>query len=332
MVTEGTATVAGSDISEFKAVLAELDRTAAVSDARWGNKRDAVRTRARIPCTVRYVAIDGKSMGSIEGCVRDISSSGIGFVTRQHFVRGAPIFLSLRPPGSKVRNVTAKVVYSRLVREYWYLCGAKFEALADSKLAKNFEEQAAQVVPTEPSTEKQPISGSQSEEATPSRRERALRLLSAAANTGVSSKETINKIVLLSGSDDHSVRRASIPALLQITSPEGRLGLEGFLQDPNPQIQVEAAEALACIDATGSIRQIKELLKHEEADVALRVASALGRLNDRSGLAVVRRYLFGKGPHTRAAVRTLGIIVGRKFRLNEAGLADARKYMKTLGK
>jgi HEAT repeat protein len=154
--------------------------------------------------------------------------------------------------------------------------------------------------------------------------------LAYAAASKYATRDTVNKVTLLSASDDHVVRSAAIPALVKIGGPEGKMGLERLLQDPNPKVQVEAAEGLGQLNAHSEIDAIKELLRHKKPEVALRVAAVLGRLGDRSGIAVVRRYIPTDNPHTRDAVRTFGIILGCKFRLNDQGIAEARRCLKKL--
>ncbi len=321
-----------ADAQAIRGVLAEIERAAALDTGQWADKRDKVRRRINTACTVRYTAPDGDALLSVEGQTRDISGAGLGFVSCQHFRRGAPLYIMVSGKGGQTKRLTGTVVYSRLVKEHWYLTGVKFVPIGEHDPAPQAGDSqpvrgAGLGAGTRPP---RPPKGRDEEQTRNSTRERTLRFLASASSSGITSKTQINKIIVLSTSDDHVVRRATIPALMQITSPAGRLGLESLLNDPNSQIQVEAAEALGGIGARETIESLKELLKHKKPDVALRVATVLGRLGDKSGIAVVRRYLPKGNPHARDAARALGVIVGRKFRLNSDGITEARRYLKKL--
>jgi len=312
-------------------VLVELERASALSKGQWTDKRNARRRQLRVACTIRRVASDGASVVTTQGVVRDIGQSGLSFVSRDHFVRGKPLHMVLAVTSERSTSVTGAVVYSRIIRDEWYLTGVRFEACSDNRITDVAQDKEWSAAPAQGDTAQPCEPDSHDEQQTvSSARERALRLLNSAATAGVGSKETVDKIIVLSGSRDHAVRRASIPALIQVGPPHGVIGLVELLKDPNPEIQVEAAEALGHMRAETAIEQLKELLAHKNPEVALRVAAVLGRLNDRSGLGAVRRYLAKGNPHVRTAVRTLGIITGRRFRLNDAGFAEARRELKKL--
>ncbi len=156
----------------------------------------------------------------------------------------------------------------------------------------------------------------------------ALRMLEGAARYGVTSKETITKVIHFAHAPDHILRRAAIPALARLAGRDGHLPLVSLLGDPNATIQGEAAEALALTENKDAIEPIKALLEHKNPEVALRAAIALGRLKDQSGLAVAIRLLRRDNPQTQFAAFALGIIVGQRFRRSAEGVAAARQYIK----
>jgi hypothetical protein len=321
------------DEQQVREILAEVNRSSALEEGQWTDKRDAPRRRLDIACTVRYLGPDGGAVHAAEGQTRDISGRGLSFVSRQHFRRATALLITVISAGGQSRRLTGTVVYSRVVREGWYLTGTRFVPIENSPLASAAAEvQSPSSTAAESERLPDAAGGDDEPQTQDGSHERSLRFLNSAASSGVSSNRQVDKIIVLSASRDHNLRRATIPALMQVTSPAGRMGLEGLLRDPNSEIQVEAAEALGNISARASIEPLKELLSHKKSDVALRVAEVLGRLGDRSGLAVVRRYLFQRADDTsaRAAARTLGVIVGRRFRLNAEGIAEARRYMKKL--
>lgn len=159
-------------------------------------------------------------------------------------------------------------------------------------------------------------------------REAALRVLNGATRHGVTCNDTVEKIVRISRSSDWVLRRAAIPALAQISGPDGYDTLIRLLDDPNATIQAEAAQALGGLCAREAIEPLKTLLSHKQPEVALQAAMGLGRLNDQSGLPVAIRFLRKDNPHTRLAVRVFGTIVGQKFRSSPEGIAAARRHLK----
>ncbi|UCE58753.1 MAG: HEAT repeat domain-containing protein [Phycisphaerales bacterium] len=317
--------------SELDELLTDLDRGSALSEGRWADKRRATRRRVRLPCTVRFLMPDGETVLTMEAHTRDISRSGLGFVTRKHFTRSAPVLIVIESHKGKPRKLTGKVAYSRVVQENWYLTGVEFEVFDCGHLERDSAERRSGDASAKAQRGHQanPISEA-SEGRKVGSRERALRSLAYAGSSKITSRQAINKVELLAASDDHVVRRAAIPALMQIPGAEGRDSLLRMLADSNWEIQVEAAEALGSMGAKDAIAQLKKLLMHRKAEVALRVAAVLGRLGDRSGLSVVSRYLPKDNPHTREAVRVFGIITGKRFRLSGEGIAQARQELAKL--
>lgn len=156
----------------------------------------------------------------------------------------------------------------------------------------------------------------------------ALRVLEGVARYGVTSRDTIDKVVRLARGSDHMLRRASISALVQISGPSGYLTLIELLNDPNPSIQGEAAEALGTLGIDQAIEPLKDLLSRDDGNVALRAAVALARLKDSSGRALAIRRVREDGPHAGLAAFALGLIEGCRFRPNRGGVEEARRYLK----
>jgi len=127
---------------------------------------------------------------------------------------------------------------------------------------------------------------------------------------------------------NHMVRRATIPVLMQVISKDGIAALIRLLEDSNASVQAEAAEALAQLRVTEAIQPLRVLLQHRDEEVALRAAAALGRLGDKSGIRVIGRILHTDSHLSRRAAYTLGIVVGKKFRANAEGVAEACEYLK----
>ncbi len=160
-------------------------------------------------------------------------------------------------------------------------------------------------------------------------RDSALRFLEGVARRGVESNDGLAKVIHLTLSPDHLVRKACVSALLQIPGEQAQVALVTLLNDINPQTQAMAADALGKLEATMAVSPLKGLLESRNGELALRAAAALGRLKDRSGLPVAIRYLRRDGPHTRLAALAFGMIVGQQFHVNDDGVAKARRYLKT---
>ena len=209
------------------------------------------------------------------------------------------------------------------------MTGMRFGPVSDARLAPGAEEAVPQ--PGDGAAEspkRSRVSGRAGLEGA-SKREQAFCLLAAAAALRTHTRETIAKVVMLTLSPDHEVRRATVPVLMQISGQDGVISLIRLLEDVNPAVQGEAAEALGRLQAKPAVGPLRTLLHHNDDEVALRAAEALGRMQDSSGLRRVVRILRQDTPMSRRAAHTLGIIVGREFRPNTSGVAAARRHVKT---
>jgi len=142
------------------------------------------------------------------------------------------------------------------------------------------------------------------------------------------SKDKRADLFRMSMSPDQPIRRATIPIFMQLAGHDGILTLISLLDDPDPTIQGEAAEALGRLQATQAVDYLQRLLQHQDDEVVLRSAEALGRMGNHSGLGAVARVVRSQTALSHRAARTLGIIVGRKFRPNAEGVTAARRYLK----
>lgn len=318
--TQTQMTVDAQD-REILDMLLEVDEQASREDSRWAEKRVHVRKTARIPCEVRFIGPDGESVLYTLGRTREVAAGGLSFLSRQHFARRCGIVVTLSLSGGKVRSLSARVVYSRWLREGWYLTGVQFCAAEDPRLdPRNY----SQVVVREArfGNEEDPV---EEDDKVPSR-QRVLRFLAMVSAAHRRTKTMVAKVVMASMSSDHVVRRASIPVLQSIAGREGLTCLVSMLRDSNSEIQGEAAEALGMMGHPEALEPLQQLLHHEDDAVAVRAAEALARLGSWSGKHVILRLLILEGPVSRRAARALGLLVGRDFRPNAEGVEQARKY------
>jgi len=308
---------------EIQELLLEVDEEAARQESRWAEKRAHSRKIVRTPCEVRFIGPDGESVRYVVGRTREISAGGLSFLSRQHLSRRTGILVTLSVINGKVRSLPAKVVYSRNVREGWYLTGTQFAAAEDSRLdPRNYSQTPA----TEADCDKQNGAGEEDGKVTP--RRRMLQILAMASIPSQRTKNMVAKVIMASMSTDHVVRRAAIPVLLSIGGREGLVSLICMLRDSNPVIQGEAAEALGMLGSPEALEPLQQLAQNPEDEVAVRAAEALARLGSWSGKHVISRLLIREGPVSRRAARALGLLVGCDFRPNAEGVEQARKYLR----
>ena len=264
---------------------------------------------------------------------RDVSAGGLGFVAPQHFLRRTELLALVKTADGNVKRLTGHVVYSRRAEEGWYLTGMKFGPVDNAALSRDASAISApaetRVGRATPKDSRPVRVGNPDPPVT--KRQRELGILAAAGAARTHSKECVARVVVLSLSPDHEVRRAAIPVLMQIGGQDGIASLIGLLDDCNPTIQGEAADALGQIRAVQAVGPLRRLLHHQDEDIALRAAEALARAEDRSGLRVVLRVLWNDAPRNRRAARALGVMVGQDFRPNPEGVAAARRYAKASG-
>ena len=316
---------------EVRELLREIDSLAELRGGRWAEKRTKGRRKHQAELEIRYLAPDGTSVFTVPGTTRDISLGGLGFVSTNHFMRKTPLLATISLSPDKTRHLPGTVVYSRRIGEGWYLTGVKFGPVDDPRLSPDASQTSGTKTASSPSSAGRPVlNGTGQEPKAPAgARERALGMLAAAGAARHMSNELITRVVTMSMSSDHVVRRAAIPVLMQVPGQNGVLAIIDRLDDPNPTVQGEAADALGKLRATQAVDDLRRLLRHGNPEVSLRAAVALGRIGDGSGLRVVARVLQEEGPLGRRAARALGLIVGQPFRANAAGVTAARNYVKT---
>ena len=69
----------------------------------------------------------------------------MSLVSREHFARRAAVLVKLSVIPGKPRSLPARVIYSRSVREGWYLTGVQFGPIEDARLRPQTYEQISAV-------------------------------------------------------------------------------------------------------------------------------------------------------------------------------------------
>lgn len=319
--------VAGDD-RELAEILRHLEASA--DSGQWVDKRAHERKKIALRCVVYHIFSANGTVRATAGQTRDLSVGGAGFLTREHFRRSDPVVIVLTLPGGGSKRVTGSIVYSRLVRTGWYLTGVKFESISDERLLEPPPTTGAAPEPAAKSpapSEPHPAPAADSAPAL-SPRDQALRLLNEGSSGWRMSAEKIAKVLDYSRSADPVVRRATIPVLMQIGGVKAAEALRTLLDDSNPEIQAEAADAAGHLKVADAKEQLAGLLQSKTELVALSAAEALGRLGDQRGLRLVAQYVMSERTLNRRAARALGVIVGQEFRPTSEGLAAARSYIK----
>jgi len=328
MGRERAAAATASIEREVRALLAEIDALAQSQEGRWAEKRGNYRRQFQADCGIRYLAADRESVIATSGATRDISPGGLGFLSPEHFLRRTELLVLVQTSAGNVKRLTGKVVYSRRAGEGWYLTGMRFGPLEGVDLAKDVSAATPSTRPPATGAVSRPPRGAPDKTSGPpiTKRQRALSVLAAVGAARTHTKESVARVVTLSMSPHHEVRRAAIPVLLQIGGQDGIVSLIGMLDDPNPVNQSEAAMALGQLRATQAVGPLRKLLHHKNRDVLLSAAEALARMEDQSGLSPVLHILRSDISQSRRAARVFGVLIGQDFRPNADGVAAARRY------
>lgn len=314
---------------EICQILEEIELTAQLGDNEWTNKRVAPRRQARLVCNVLYISPDGETVLKTSGWTRDISLTGLGFVTREHFVRKSQLCAAVLMNNTSPKKLTGTVVYSRMINDGWYLTGMKFESVADLRLLTYGDTGDLSNDPSPANNETGSATNMKQETnmIKGNRHRQLLKMLNSVAVHGTRTRDTINEVLLCSASTNYELRRASIHACMRIPREEAITVLISMLDDSKDEIRSEAAEALGQLSATTAIAPLARLIKNDNPEIALRAAGAMGRIGDKSGISLVINHLESDGPHTRLAAMCFGAIVGHNFRPNSQGIEEARRYM-----
>lgn len=344
-----TQPVIGAATAEL---LRQLDARAAKFVGRPSDKRERERKICRLACDIRYFQPGTERIRTTRGTTRDLSAGGLGFVSPQHFIPRTELLVTVTTPDGTRKRLPGVVQYSRPVSDDVFHTGMKFSAIDQRLLAgdatggtdrtdktpTHARPPVAAPAPSVPSdtggtTTAKPRESSATTAVkvsarVPPGRTRELQVLAAAASCAPS-KELASKVIMLSMSPDHEVRRASIPVLMRLVGDDGALSIMVLLDDANSAVRCDAVDALGQLRCVQAVGKLQELLSDNDSELALRAAGALGAMGDTRGLKVVARIVRGDDPLNRRAARTLGLIVGSTFRPNREGVEAARKYLKS---
>jgi hypothetical protein len=117
-------------LSKIETVMLQLDASQEGQD--FSNRRHAKRVNARMPMKVTLLA--GMNRTQVDIFSRNISSGGIGFISRRHFKADERIAIHLIVKGQPNRLILARVTFGRYVASGLFEMGAEFlECLKDNQ-------------------------------------------------------------------------------------------------------------------------------------------------------------------------------------------------------
>ena len=115
-------------LARLKDILVRLDQH--IKDRATDNRRRIPRVAMRIPLTISV--INSHIAGTVEIFTRNISGSGMGFVSRRLFRDGERIVIPFRIPKLPHKLVLARVTFGRYLQSGLYEMGSEFlEAAKD---------------------------------------------------------------------------------------------------------------------------------------------------------------------------------------------------------
>lgn len=119
-----TATV--EQLAQVQEILAQLDRQSRPDQT---NRRKTARLTVRMPLDM--IVLSNSAHPTLEVFTRNISTAGIGFVSRRLFKNGEYLTLEFSIPGSPPKLVLTHVTFCRYIKAGLYEVGAAFiEAVA----------------------------------------------------------------------------------------------------------------------------------------------------------------------------------------------------------
>lgn len=122
--------------TRIEEILRILDQNPASAELE--NRRQSVRVKVRTNLTTRVLSTPGHPTLPIH--TRNISTSGIGFVTRRPFRKGELVAIELYLVSKLSKLILAETTFSRYVRDGLYEVGCRFrEAISREEAERGME-------------------------------------------------------------------------------------------------------------------------------------------------------------------------------------------------
>lgn len=145
------------------------------------------------------------------------------------------------------------------------------------------------------------------------------------------SSQDAKAVIELSRMSDPDLRRMSVEAVARIHTPTGRSALMALLRDPDDSVRLQATSIVVAKRLEDLNFALKPQLDDPVPQIALQAAAALAGSGDLEALKVIVRALDGERDEARQAASLLGRAVGQRFPANSEGIKAARGYVKARG-
>jgi len=158
-------------------------------------------------------------------------------------------------------------------------------------------------------------------------RGRAQEVLKQAARTKKLPRELEAEVIEVSSTGDSQSRLETIGVLVHVGTRAARAALVAMLDDADREVRAKVIDTVGLLEMHEAGGKLQRILTSDDEACAIRAASALAQLGDKSALPVVVGVVERDGPNARLAARILGTIIGQRFAANAEGIRAARRYI-----
>ena len=156
--------------------------------------------------------------------------------------------------------------------------------------------------------------------------------MAAAAINLTASTKSVGELLLLLSHSNTAIRVSAVESLCQKRGIEAINGIASRLTDADYRVRIAACNALGKMRAHTARRQLYDTLYDKNPLVCCVAAAALSIMGDKIGLPHVVRHLRTSGLHRLEALKSLNVIAGRNFPLNQKGVEQAIRWLDSLRK
>lgn len=159
-------------------------------------------------------------------------------------------------------------------------------------------------------------------------RQKQLSGVAAAALLSQGGSNDISRMSRMLHSDDPMVREGTIKSMAQTGNRQAVGSMMHCIRDPDPRVRSALCVALGRLRAHQAKDILYDALHDKNPNVCCAAAGALAVMGDKIGLPQVAKLVKTPGRHQWQALRSLNLITGQQFRINEHGLNDAIRWIK----
>ena len=137
----------------------------------------------------------------------------------------------------------------------------------------------------------------------------------------------IIKISRMLNHSDPVIREGTLKNLAELGGRDAAMAVVRCVRDKDPRVRAAACKALGRMRAHSSKAPLYDALYDNDPIVRCSAAGALACMGDKTGLAQVMKLLCSAGRHQWEALRSLNLITGQNFRVNDHGLSQAIEWV-----